>query len=934
MTGGGAVPILSERDLEEELRRIHARRRRTLVTGFYGAPAPGLASVGVTPDDQPPQRFRVAHVRCELAVRRQLHLADRQPVVLLFDYEGRVPLDISSRLAGGKVRLIPDERRLARLFSAAAVSPEVLASPLKEALLADSTGYGALPGLTLDLDTAWRRYLDRMAGFPASAPLSEEHVIAHCAVAGDPTDFRAGLERRQSLRDELHKYLGERAGPVARLAWRAWERGAGKQVAAFAFLLQPAVTVLGASEYLQAWLGLRLAELDPELRNVTTDRTNLLDRWGSLADGLAVQLRRSTEATLSEVLTVVERWASDDARLRAAVQGSRYLATAAVQQREHLAAALEGALERPAAAALAEIRRAFDLLREHRESARAPGSRQLERARMAARLAGWLITQETAPKAAPTGNALAADVVADLAEAYAREGGFVDRARISARGPRSDRLDEAIAKVLARADEARDALDERFARALPEWAARRRTDRLVPIDQALDRFVVDLLEEKPQRRLLVLLLDGMSWANAVELLADLEARRWGPVRWRPARASGDLLPPMLAALPTLTEISRAAFFAGRTPEVGDPRNSSDDPDRFDGHRGLRKLLGHGPKLLLRTDTEDRPGHASKRALDLVNAEDRVVGFVVNAIDDQLKVGPGVDVPYVAETIKAMPDLLAAAAQAQRAVLLVADHGHVRGDRFEAVWPGGDLSSARARELGPDETPRAHEVAFEAGAWRTKKQRRLALLYREVDTYGTPHGRGTHGGAALAEVVTPAILIAPDDLATATDDPALDLRSFPRPAWWDLQAEAPSIAVPAGPPAPPVRRKVVEERPTNQLSIPLTQPPAPPAPPLAATITKWAALLRASDLYKQAKGKERELWDTRVIAVVDLLADHGGAMPADLFSARLAMPRFRVPSIVSEVSERLNLDQHQVLSYDRGSGQVRVELTLLEQLFGE
>jgi PglZ domain len=929
MSTGGATPILSERDLEDELRRIHARKHRSFATGFFGMPEPGLQTVTVTPESQSVRQFRVVHATCELAARRALHKARGEPVVVLFDYEGHIPFDITSRLAGGKVRPIPDERRLARLFGAGAVSPDVLASPLKGALLTDGVAaQGGLQGLSLDLDTAWRRYLERMVGFPVDAPLSEERLTAHCAVVGDPMDFRPLLERRPKLREALHRFIGDRAGPVARLAWRAWERGAGKQVAAFAFFLQPALSELGGSEYLQAWLGLRLAELDGELRNAVKSQSALLDRWGRLADGLELHLN---DAAFSDVLGTVERWASDDDRLRHAVRGSRYLAIAAGQQRETLAMALEAALDQPDASTLAGVRRGYDALRAHRASGRDPGARQLKRALMAARLAGWLVSGGPDRATAGGTSALAADVVADLATAYAREGGFGDWARSAARGPPTARLDQAIAAVIARADAARDAMDERFARALPDWAARRRTDRVVPIDQALDRFGVELLEGGARRKLLVVLLDGMAWSNAVELLMDLESKRWGPVRWQPKGPSADLLPPMLASLPTLTEISRAAFFAGRVPEVGDRRNSSDDPDRFEGHAGLRKLLGRGPQLLLRVNTEERPGHASKQALDLVASDDRVVAFVVNAIDDQLKVGAGLDVQYLVDTIKALPDLLAAAAQAQRAVLLVADHGHVRGDRFDASWPGGDIGSARARELAAEETPNPHEVAFDAGVWRTKKQRRLALLYREVDTYGSPHGRGTHGGAALAEVVTPAFLIASDDLSRSTDDPALDLRSFPRPRWWDMEIEV--AASPGVAPTPPARKKV-EERPANQLTIPLvSQPPVRPAPQTIA-VTKWAALLRASAIYTQTKGKEREVWDGRVIVTVDLLADHGGAMPVDVFAARLGLPTFRVPSVVSEVSERLNLDQHQVLLFDRAAGQVRLELALLEQLFSE
>ena len=917
------APTLSERDLEEEIRRIHARPHRTLTTAFFGAPTPGLDAVTVGLDGRGPVQFKVVHATCELLVRKALSDAQGAPLALLIDFEGRLPFDVTSRVAGGRIRSVTEERRLARVFGAKNVSADVLASPLKGALLADAAGgYGALSGATLDLETAWRKYLERMVAFPADAPLSEERVTAHCTRAdGDPRGFRRVLEARPDLREALHKFLAERGGPVARIAWRAWERSLGHEVAAFAFILQGAREALDESPYFQAWLNLRLADLDPELKGAVTAQRKLLDRWGNLAERLALQF--SDEGVLDRVLETAELLLSDD-KLKEVLGTSRFLPSALTQGRERLAGAMEAALADPKPKRLADVRTRLEALENHRLRSREPHKRQLDRARMAARLLGYLASLRKVD------GQIATDVVAELATAYAREGGFVDWARLVARGTQTDRLDSAIAAVVARVDEIRDEMDERFAQALPSWTAHRKTDRVVPNDEAIDRFVVSFLAGNDHRKLLILLLDGMSWANAVELLLDLEEHRWGPVRWQPKGASGDLLPPMLAALPTLTEVSRAAFFDGRLPAAGESRSTADDPDRFDGHAGLRKLLGHGSRLLMRAEAEDRPGYASRKALDLVAADDRVVAFVINAIDDQLKVGPGLDVAYRVQTLKVLPDLLGAATHAHRAVLLVADHGHVRADRFQMNRPGANALSARARELGPNDQPTPNEIVFDGeGAWRSKNKNRLALLYRETETYGPVHHRGTHGGCSLAEVVTPAVLIAADDLVRTigVDDKELDLRSFPRPRWWDLEVGVAPVAHPA----PPPRKTKAEEKAIAQLTLPQVEAPKPSAP-RAPTVSRWAALLRETDIYREAAKREQDFWDTHVIPVVDLLAEHGGAMPDDVFAGRLNLLKFRVPSTVAEVSQRLNLDQHPVLVHDRVQGLVRLQLSLLEQLF--
>jgi hypothetical protein len=298
----------------------------------------------------------------------------------------------------------------------------------------------------------------------------------------------------------------------------------------------------------------------------------------------------------------------------------------------------------------------------------------------------------------------------------------------------------------------------------------------------------------------------------------------------------------------------------------------------------------------------------------------------------LKVGPGMDVPCRVQNIKVLPDLLGAAAHARRPVLLVADHGHVRGDRFGAGRPPvKTLASARARELAAGDEPWEHELVLDGdAAWRPLARNRLAMLYRESDCYGHSHHSGTHGGASLAEVVTPAVLIASDDLVRSlgVEDAELDPRSFPRPAWWDLEA----IPAVAAPPAPaPVRKERPPEKPTRQLTMPLVAPPAPP-PVEPAGPSRWASLLRASDLYKKASKSVRDQWDGLVIPAVDLLAEHEGVMSDAIFANRLSVPKYRVSGMVANAADHLNLQQHLVIEYDRPQGLVRLNRVLLEQLF--
>jgi hypothetical protein len=119
------------------------------------------------------------------------------------------------------------------------------------------------------------------------------------------------------------------------------------------------------------------------------------------------------------------------------------------------------------------------------------------------------------------------------------------------------------------------------------------------------------------------------------------------------------------------------------------------------------------------------------------------------------------------------------------------------------------------------------------------------------------------------------------------------------------------------------------KPTNQLSIPIVTPPPVNAPQEG----RYGQLLRGSEFYQKADKVDRQVWDVRVLPVVELLEEHRGSMPDDIFASRMGVPKFRVPGVVAGAAEKLNLEQHAVLVHDRGQGLVRMDLVLLEQLFG-
>jgi hypothetical protein len=845
------------------------------------------------------------------------------------DHDTQLPLDIAGRLASGNVRFVTPARRLARRFSGKEPSPQLLASALGRALVEDAEAdYGPIEGVSVDLDTAWRLYLERQAGVPAGG-LSEEKVVAFCAAGAIAQPFARRLAAMPKLRDELHDLLGTKVGPVALIAWRAWEQGKGTEVGALAILLETATPRLADDGYLKGRLVTRLEQLDSARGRALLDDRQLLERWGSLADKLRLRL----DATTFEALVAQADRFLEDNQVAEALADNRLLPASFELAREKLAQALEAAAATGSRSDYLAAREALRRVEAHRLADAKPHGGIVERARMVVRLLAYRLSR---PDMTALSHAPRYEEVIHLAEDYARQGGFADFARRWARGSGTDVLALAIEKVVALIDELRDGDDERFARALPAWLeAGRPADRVVPVDMALDRFAAQFLTGAEHRRLLVLLMDGMAWANGVELLLDLEQHRFGPIGWRPKGAdSKALLPPMLAAFPTITDVSRSALFAGTLFSPADPTGTAKDPARFEAHKSLKKIVKTGPRLLLKKNAVTGSGHASKDALALVASDDRVVGMVLNAIDDHLKAGPGLHVPYKVETVKALENLLTAATEAGRAVLLVADHGHVHGDRMSYLGlPGGSGSSgARWRELGDGDAPRPEEVVLEGSAvWRTKAKYRMALLYRERDSYVAATHEGEHGGASLAEVVAPAVLIAHDDLARkyrleASEDREIEVVAFPRPAWWDMEVpSALAVAAPAMVGTPRPRQRPVSEK---QLVLPV----ATPQPAVAVAPSKWRRMLLEWPLHRDLPKTKRDRLG-EILTQVEILAEHDGKMAVEAFANRIGIPAYRVAGPIVVLSEWLNLDGYQVVTHDKASGQVRLDLAMLEALFG-
>ena len=81
------------------------------------------------------------------------------------------------------------------------------------------------------------------------------------------------------------------------------------------------------------------------------------------------------------------------------------------------------------------------------------------------------------------------------------------------------------------------------------------------------------------------------------------------------------------------------------------------------------------------------------------------------------------------------------------------------------------------------------------------------------------------------------------------------------------------------------------------------------------------------------GRKREELEEKIIPWVDVLVEHGGRMPPDVFAQRTGELPFRVRGAVTRLAEWLNLDGQPVACFDEAEKLVRLDVEALQQMFG-
>lgn len=848
------------------------------------------------------RRFQLRWCESSLAMREALCDAEQHDpkatglVVVTPLQTHEIAEDIAARLARARVFQPEDWDIVRQLFQAKETDARLGRYAWMPQALIDGAALGAYRPVAngfLDLETAWTEVLKRLLGIEAARPDAVALLQWSTTSGADPK--LAHLP--DAARADVMRWLDESAGAAGTMVLGCVESGRTADALPLGLVCGVIFAAAGAGQTSLGQAAIRLERFVGD-RHVGAAEG---ETWAKAAE----QVVRSIGLDASRAVLDRADELLRDLRVAQFAHLSDVLPAALDQRLEDFALTLGAHAAEQSEANLKQVEMQADrALRHGLLGAQRP---RMERVEMARRLARWLMCPSPAGQSLP-----------EAIEWQTDQGAFVDWARFRLLG--GDELSE-LSNAYAACREAviarRNGFAKPFAQALVQWNAQPpgASGRVVPVENVLDRVLAPLAAAHP---VMLLVMDGLSTSIFRELFARVSSQGWAEM----VPAEGGLPLAGVAALPTVTEVSRASLLCGRLT-VG---AAAQEKTGFASHPAL---LAHSrseapPKLFHKGDLSDATNLASEVRAAIANAHQRVVGVVYNAVDDHLSGPDQLAQRWALEDLRLLLPLLREAREARRVVVITADHGHLLEDGTTQV-PGGDSDRWRPGKSATSPS----ELAISGGRVVTSDgSNAVVCLWGESSRYA---GRknGYHGGMSPQEVTVPLSVIVPLGFNLADWTPAPPAQ----PEWWELPP-MPLSTIRQEAPAPatrPSRKKAAVQEGQSGL---FASNDFPSAFSPAAAVDDWIGALLVSPIY----GSQRQLAarvappDDKLRLLLTALAERGGKLSRSALAHRLSLPEVRMGGLLSAVRRLLNVDQMAVISVDEAAGTVELNVALLQQQF--
>lgn len=807
--------------------------------------------------------------------------------------------DVLARLTKRRIHHPQMEEMIRELFSARLIDARVLAcKPLVDALIrgAPTGAYLPPPGGILDLTSAWRALLKSML----KKEVAELGVPELLRWTTQPATRAALVAMDGTLRDEFARWLSHSGGDAPRFLFRALETELGTDLIAVGLLFG---LLLSAESQGFAEAKAAEARLEHYFGNEVLS-IGTRQAWYQAAEGLLKTLAETEVFQAKEILQNLDRLI-ERVRLQEHAKLSDYSTMGLDQRLTEVGDAILRATRSRNEADLPAIKTALDRASQH---FLAPSEAQrLRRLQMAMRLTVW---SQSAPK--PPSDHTFSQLVSD----YYAEGGFVEWARnLIAESDPNPRVKESLQATLESIDPWWSVFHGCFAERLKQWSAQESDlHDVLRIEHVLHEVVGQVAKQHP---VLLIVLDGMSMAAFRELLADLLHRNWAEVL--PPGGSGPRA--VLATIPSVTEFSRRALLSGRLPLPTEGTEKSD----FARNQRLFEQVGGSvkPQLFLKGDLMEngRLGLSTAVSEAITNPRCRLVGVVINAIDDTLGAADQTSYTWTLDQITPLSELLRLASESNRLVILTSDHGHVLDGGSRKVDQPDEDASDRYRL--PSGTMQEGEMEFKGPRIRAATRSESVVALAEPRLRYQGKRRGYHGGVCPAEMVVPCVVLR--SARTELPEEWTDLPPY-EPQWWSSRT---MVAVPAMTPTARAPVQSRRSRPGEDQGDLFHAAPVP-----QAETSDWISKLLSCELYQeQARQAVRGAPPVEQLKrFLALLEQRNGRVLRGHLAQHLEMPLLRVDGLIQNYRRLLNVDGYDVLSYEQASETISLNLQLLKSQF--
>jgi hypothetical protein len=332
---------------------------------------------------------------------------------------------------------------------------------------------------------------------------------------------------------------------------------------------------------------------------------------------------------------------------------------------------------------------------------------------------------------------------------------------------------------------------------------------------------------------------------------------------------------------------------------------------------LFEIVGgdYRPQLFLKGDlvAVGRPGLSPAVAEAIANEKCRLVGAVVNVVDDSLSGADQTSYTWNLDQIGALHEIMQLASECGRVVVLTSDHGHVLDEGSRQVAQPLKETGDRYRMASGGVVEGECEVRGPRIKAATGTESLVVLSAPRLRYQGKR--RGYHGGICPQEMVVPCMVLRSSNCQVP--EGWEDLPPF-EPEWWSPRtAAAPTPTIETRLPAP---TKIAAKQPELFAAAPIK--------------SSWMADLVASPTYAdQTKAAVRGAPPVEQLTkFLSLLEQRNGTILRAHLAQQMGMATLRVDGLIQNYRRLLNVDGYDVLAYDPGSETVMLNIELLKNQF--